>query len=67
MKVTAQKFRLHDARGYKLGFLAALGASMFAAAPDYGTTEPIWPTKDWQISTPEEEGMDSKELAKLID
>ena len=67
MKVTAQKLRLHDARGYKLGFFAALGASMFAAAPDYGTTEPIWPTKDWQISTPEAEGMDSKELAELID
>jgi CubicO group peptidase (beta-lactamase class C family) len=64
---------LHNARGYKLGFLAALGASMFAAAicrataPDHATTQPIWPTQNWQISTPEEEGMDSKELAKLVD
>jgi CubicO group peptidase (beta-lactamase class C family) len=28
--------------------------------------EPVWPTKQWQTSTPEEQGMDSAALAKLI-
>jgi CubicO group peptidase (beta-lactamase class C family) len=32
-----------------------------------GATEPIWPTKQWQISSPEEQGLGSKELAKLVD
>jgi len=27
----------------------------------------VWPTKGWQTSTPEEQGMDSVELAKFID
>jgi hypothetical protein len=31
------------------------------------TTEPIWPTKEWQMSTPEEQDMDSEELANLVD
>jgi CubicO group peptidase (beta-lactamase class C family) len=56
-------------------FLAtvALGTSMFAASScnavtsDHGTTEPIWPTQGWQTSSPEAEGMDSKELAKLVE
>ena len=52
---------------------AALAAFMFGAsicgeAPHaQGATEPIWPTKEWQTSSPEEQGMDSKELAKLVD
>src|SRR5271163_5155621 len=28
--------------------------------------EPIWPTKQWQTSTPEEQGMESAALAKLV-
>jgi CubicO group peptidase (beta-lactamase class C family) len=74
MKVSAQELRLHDARTHELGFLAAaLGAFVIAAAicngatPTQDTTEPIWPTKEWQSSSPEEQGMDSKELAKLVD
>jgi hypothetical protein len=74
MKLSAQELRLHDARTHELGFLAAaLGAFAIAAAicngatPTQDTTEPIWPTKEWQMSTPETEGMDSKELAKLVD
>jgi CubicO group peptidase (beta-lactamase class C family) len=74
MKVSAQELRLHDARNQKFWFLAAgLGAFAIAAAicngatPSRETTEPIWPTKEWQMSTPEKEGMDSKELAKLVD
>ena len=52
---------------------AALGAFMFGASICSGAahaqvaTEPIWPTKEWQTSSPEEQGMDSKELAKLVD
>ena len=74
MKVSAQELRLHDARTHELGFLAAaLGAFAIAAAicngatPTQDTTEPIWPTKEWQTSSAEEQGMDSKELAKLVD
>jgi hypothetical protein len=26
-----------------------------------------WPTKEWQTSTPEEQGMDSAALARLVD
>ena len=29
-------------------------------------TKTIWPTKEWQTSTPEEQGMDSAALAKLV-
>jgi CubicO group peptidase (beta-lactamase class C family) len=53
--------------------VAALGVFTIAAAicneatPAQEIKEPIWPTKEWQVSTPEEEGMDSKELAKLVD
>ena len=74
MNISAEELRLHDARSQKSGFLAvALGAFAFAtvncngltANPD--TTEPIWPTNGWQNSTPEEQGMDSKELAELVD
>lgn len=69
MKLNAEQLRLHDARSYKSGFLAAtLGAITFAAANCNGltatqtTTEPIWPTNGWQTSTPEEQGMDSRQL-----
>jgi CubicO group peptidase (beta-lactamase class C family) len=52
---------------------AALAAFMFGASicdearPAKGATEPIWPTKEWQTSSPEEQCMDSKELVKLVD
>jgi CubicO group peptidase (beta-lactamase class C family) len=74
MKVSAQELRLHDARSHQLGFLAAaLGAFAIAAAicngaiPNQDITEPIWPTKEWQTSSPEEQGMDSAKLAELVD
>ncbi|SDN02232.1 serine hydrolase [Afipia sp. GAS231] len=31
-----------------------------------GSAEAVWPTKGWQTSTPEEQGMDSASLAKLV-
>ena len=74
MKVNAQEFRLNAARSHKLALLvAALGACSISAAicngatPVQDTAEAIWPTKEWQMSTPEAEGMDSKELAKVVD
>src|SRR5215470_8996577 len=27
---------------------------------------PVWPMPDWQVSTPEEQGMDSADLARLL-
>src|SRR6516162_6220510 len=39
-----------------------------AAAPDgQDSLEIPWPTKAWQTSTPEEQGMDSASLARLIE
>jgi CubicO group peptidase (beta-lactamase class C family) len=31
-----------------------------------GNAGPVWPTGGWQTSTPEEQGMDSADLAKLV-
>ena len=53
--------------------VAALTGFMFAvsinsrAAPAQDAANSIWPTKEWQTSTPEEQGMDSRELAKVVD
>jgi CubicO group peptidase (beta-lactamase class C family) len=70
----AQKVRPNNLRSDKLGFLAAaLGAFAAAASICSGAAlsqeakEPVWPTKEWQTSSPEEQGMDSKELAELVD
>jgi CubicO group peptidase (beta-lactamase class C family) len=39
-----------------------------AAAPDcLGSSQIPWPTKNWEASTPEAEGMDSAALARLVD
>ena len=74
MRTNTQQLRLHDARSYKSGLLAAaLGIFTFAAANCNGltapqtTAEPIWPTNGWQASTPEEQGLDSTKLAGLVD
>lgn len=48
-----------------------LGAIMLVAsvcgAFAQGTTEPAWPTRQWPTSTPEEQGMDSAALARLVE
>jgi CubicO group peptidase (beta-lactamase class C family) len=52
---------------------AALGALVLAAsiggyaARAQGGAETIWPTTQWQTSTPEAQGMDSTALADLLD
>ena len=74
MNISAHLLPLHDARSFESGFLAAaLGVFTFAAVICNGdpstasTAEAIWPTKGWQTSTPEEQGLDSTQLAELID
>src|SRR5437763_5348581 len=49
--------------------VASLGAfgSFAAAAHDQNTQQLLWPTKSWQTSSPEEQGMDSASLARLIE
>jgi CubicO group peptidase (beta-lactamase class C family) len=44
-----------------------LVAAAFGTVSAQGAGEPIWPTRQWQTSTPEEQGMDSAALAKLLD
>jgi CubicO group peptidase (beta-lactamase class C family) len=41
--------------------------ALICSAPGNEATEPTWPTKEWQTSSPEEQGMDSKELTYLVD
>jgi len=75
MKLSAQELRLHDARTHELDFLAAaLGAFAIAAAicngaySNSGTQQSqSGQRRSGRWSTPETEGMDSKELAKLVD
>jgi CubicO group peptidase (beta-lactamase class C family) len=37
------------------------------AADDQGTRDVLWPTKSWQTSSPEQQGMDSATLARLVE
>jgi CubicO group peptidase (beta-lactamase class C family) len=59
---------------HEFGFLAATAGVLILSAalcdgttPTQDTARPSWPTKAWQISNPEQEGMDSKELAAVVD
>ena len=74
MKYTMQEVPSNYSRKGKLSFLlAALAGLALAFAPcmeaasAQGTKESVWPTKEWQTSTPEQQGMDSTELARLVD
>jgi CubicO group peptidase (beta-lactamase class C family) len=51
-----------------VGFSYFAGCSTPAGATDsQGSQDVPWPTKSWQVSTPEEQGMDSGSLARLIE
>ncbi len=51
-----------------VGFQCFAGCPVSAGATDgEGSAEIPWPTKSWQVSTPEEQGMDSASLARLIE
>jgi hypothetical protein len=66
----SQKVRPNNSRSDKLVSLMTLlvGVSICSGAvPVQGATETIWPTKEWQTSSPEKQGMDSKKLANLVD
>ena len=58
--------------GIVLGTIMLAASIWGAAAQDksedrpQASAESIWPTKGWQTSTPEEQGMDSAALAKLV-
>jgi hypothetical protein len=74
MPYDSRNIRPNNSGRNKLIYLtAALGTLMVAASTCSGAPcaqdvlEPIWPTKEWQTSSPEEQGMDSKELAKVVD
>jgi Beta-lactamase. len=43
-----------------------LMAVCFGARESRGAEAPVWPIPEWQMSTPEEQGMDSAELEKII-
>jgi CubicO group peptidase (beta-lactamase class C family) len=50
------------------GFQCLAGCAASAgAADDQVPQEILWPTKSWQVSTPEEQGMDSASIARLIE
>jgi CubicO group peptidase (beta-lactamase class C family) len=50
-----------------LGAFVLVTAMCCAAIQAQTSAEPVWPTKQWQTSTPEEQGMDSAALAKLVE
>jgi CubicO group peptidase (beta-lactamase class C family) len=53
--------------GYRLAFVALFLASLGAGNAAAGDGNiPVWPAAEWQIATPEQEGMNSAELAKLV-
>src|SRR3954470_18261373 len=51
-----------------LGTIMLVASMCGAGAQDKskGGAEPVWPTRGWQTSTPEEEGMVSADLARLV-
>ena len=54
--------------GIVLGTIMLAASLGGAAAQDksQASAEPVWPTRGWQTSTPEDQGMDSAALAKLV-
>jgi hypothetical protein len=64
-EVLMQKKRLFRLKAVlSLCFLLASIHDRAANALD--TSQSVWPTKEWLTSTPEEQGMDSSALAKLV-
>jgi CubicO group peptidase (beta-lactamase class C family) len=63
---------MHPRRVMMAALLAGLvcfaGCDASAGATEgQAASETPWPTKSWQVSTPEEQGMDSASLARLIE
>ncbi|MDE5453808.1 serine hydrolase [Bradyrhizobium sp. CSA112] len=55
------------APGIVLGTIMLVASVCSAAAYAQGAAESGWPTSQWPTSTPEERGMDSAALAKLVE
>jgi CubicO group peptidase (beta-lactamase class C family) len=53
--------------GATLGIFVLAASLSNQAAFAQGGAESIWPTRQWQTSTPEEQGMNSMALANLLD
>jgi len=53
--------------GAALGMLVLAASLSGQAASAQGGATPVWPTQQWQTSTPEEQGMESAALAGLLD
>jgi CubicO group peptidase (beta-lactamase class C family) len=53
--------------GAALSMLTLVVSMSGHAAFAQGGAESVWPTQQWQTSTPEEQGMDSAALANLLD
>jgi CubicO group peptidase (beta-lactamase class C family) len=49
-----------------LGAIALTAVFLLESAYAQSVDKPVWPTKEWLESTPEEQGMDSSALAKLV-
>jgi CubicO group peptidase (beta-lactamase class C family) len=65
-----QKVRPNNSRIDKLVLLMGLLAGVpicSEAVSAQGAAESIWPIKEWQTSSPEKQGMDSRKLVNLVD
>jgi len=54
-------------RAGSIAGMVLVAASICGAAFAQSSTEPLWPTTGWQTSSPEEQGMESAVLARLVD
>jgi CubicO group peptidase (beta-lactamase class C family) len=54
-------------RSALLAVLIVLAGRALCASAQANDSSQSWPTKEWQTSTPEEQGMDSAALAELVD
>jgi CubicO group peptidase (beta-lactamase class C family) len=62
------RFRTSTMAVLLAAFQCFAGCGVSAGAPDeQDSSETPWPTKAWQTSTPEEQGLDSAGLARLIE
>src|SRR5712664_1345907 len=58
-----------QAPGLRIALCTFAVATMMSCAAVHAQTsaESVWPTKEWRASTPEEQGMDSAALARLVE
>jgi CubicO group peptidase (beta-lactamase class C family) len=64
--VEERTVRMKAEKRFVLSLLALLSALHAGSARAQNADQSPWPTKEWLTSTPEEQGMDSAALAKLV-